>query len=228
MDIVLKLENFEGPLDLLLELIDKKKVKIEEIQISQLIDEYLEIIVKTQEENLEIKAEFVVIASELLFMKALSLSKVEKAKEKEEELRERLEEYKIFKELGMQLSLFEKEYNISYSRGEGKRAIKKIKKDYDLLNFGEKELFELYQKYSKDFEEKEYLELTLDKTYSLKEEMDRLYLYIYQKKYSFQELFDFAENRTHLIYIFLGILELYKDGKIEIEKEGVRRCLKVQ
>lgn len=228
MDIVLKLENFEGPLDLLLELIDKKKVKIEEIQISQLIDEYLEIIVKTQEENLEIKAEFVVIASELLFMKALSLSKVEKAKEKEEELRERLEEYKIFKELGMQLSLFEKEYNISYSRGEGKRAIKKIKKDYDLLNFGEKELFELYQKYSKGFEEKEYLELTLDKTYSLKEEMDRLYLYIYQKKYSFQELFDFAENRTHLIYIFLGILELYKDGKIEIEKEGVRRCLKVQ
>lgn len=228
MDIILKLENFEGPLDLLLELINKKKLKIVEIQISQLIDDYLEIIQKTQEENLEMKAEFVVIASELLVMKALSLSKVEKAREKEEELRGRLEEYKIFKELGMQLSLFEKEYNISYSRGEGKRAIKKIKKEYDLLNFGEKELFDLYRKYSKGFEEKEYLELTLDKAYSLKEEMDRLYLYIYQKNYSFQELFDFAENRNHLIYIFLGILELYKDGKIEIEEEGVRRCSKAQ
>lgn len=228
MDIVLKLENFEGPLDLLLELIDKKKVKIAEIQISQLIDEYLEIIAQTEEEHLEIKAEFAVVASELLVMKALSLSKVEKAKEKEEELRGRLEEYKIFKDLGVQLSLFEKEYNISYSRGEGKRSIKKIKKDYDLLNFGEKELFELYKKYSKDFEDREYLELALDKAYSLKEEMDKLYLYIYQKNYSFEALFDFAENRNHLIYIFLAILELYKDGKIEIEEEGVRRCLKVQ
>lgn len=228
MDIVLKLENFEGPLDLLLELIDKKKVKIAEIQISQLIDEYLEIIAQTEEEHVEIKAEFAVVASELLVMKALSLSKVEKAKEKEEELRGRLEEYKIFKDLGVQLSLFEKEYNISYSRGEGKRSIKKIKKDYDLLNFGEKELFELYKKYSKDFEDREYLELALDKAYSLKEEMDKLYLYIYQKNYSFEALFDFAENRNHLIYIFLAILELYKDGKIEIEEEGVRRCLKVQ
>lgn len=228
MEIVLKLENFEGPLDLLLELISKKKVKIAEIQISQLIDEYLDIISKSEKENLEIKAEFVVVASELLMMKALSLSKVEKAKEKEEELRGRLEEYKIFKDLGVQLSLFEKEYNISYSRGEGKRAIRKIKKDYDLLDFGGKELFELYQRYSVELEEREYLELALDRAYSLKEEMEKTYLYIYQKNYSFEELFQLAENRMHLIYIFLAILELYKDGKIEIEAEGVKRCLKVQ
>lgn len=228
MDIVLKLENFEGPLDLLLELIEKKKVKIAEIKISDLIDEYLEIISKSQEENLEIKSEFAVVASELLMMKALSLSKVEKAKEKEEELRGRLEEYKIFKDLGAQLSLFEKEYNISYSRGEGKRAIKKIRKDYDLLDFGGKELFELYKKYSEEWAEKEYLELALEKAYSLKEEMDKLYLHIYQRAYSFRELFDLAENRSHLIYIFLAILELYKDGKIEIENEGVRKCLKAQ
>lgn len=228
MDIVLRLENFEGPLDLLLELINKKKVAIAEIQISQLIDDYLEIIQKNQEENWEMKAEFLVIASELLMMKALSLVKREEAKEKEEELRGRLEEYKIFKELGTQLSLFEKEYNISYSRGEGKKVIKKIKKDYDLLNFGAKELYQVYQQYSKDLEERDYLELALEKNYSLHEEMDKLYLCIYQREYTFQELFSLAENRNHLIYIFLSILELYKDGKIEIEEKGVRRCLKVQ
>ena len=208
MDVVLKLENFEGPLDLLLQLIEKKKVKIAEIQISQLIDEYLEIISQAKEENLELKADFLVVASELLEMKALSLLKLEKEKEKEEELRGRLEEYKIFKELGVQLSLFEKEY--------------------DLIHFGSNDLYQIYKKYSEQLEKKEYLELALEKAYSLRDEMDKLYLHIYQKNYSFAELFDFAENKTHLIYIFLAILELYKDGKIEIEEEGVRKCLKAQ
>lgn len=228
MDVVLKLENFEGPLDLLLQLIEKKKVKIAEIQISQLIDEYLEIISQAKKENLELKADFLVVASELLEMKALSLLKLEKEKEKEEELRGRLEEYKIFKELGVQLSLFEKEYNISYSRGEGRKVIKKIKKEYDLIHFGSNDLYQIYKKYSEQLEKKEYLELALEKAYSLRDEMDKLYLHIYQKNYSFAELFDFAENKTHLIYIFLAILELYKDGKIEIEEEGVRKCLKAQ
>ncbi|MDK4491907.1 segregation/condensation protein A, partial [Fusobacterium necrophorum] len=66
MEVVLKLENFEGPLDLLLQLIEKKKVKIAEIQISELIDEYLELISQAKEENLQLKAEFLVVASELL------------------------------------------------------------------------------------------------------------------------------------------------------------------
>lgn len=228
MEVVLKLENFEGPLDLLLQLIEKKKVKIAEIQISELIDEYLELISQVKEENLELKAEFLVVASELLEMKALSLLKLEKEKEREEELRGRLEEYKIFKELGVQLSLFEKEYNISYSRGEGRKIIKKINKEYDLLHFGSSDLYRMYQKYSEQWEDKEYLELSLDKAYSLREEMDQLYLRIYQQEYSFSELFELAENRMHLIYIFLAILELYKDGKIEIEREGVRKCLKAQ
>lgn len=226
--IVLKLENFEGPLDLLLQLIEKKKVKIAEIQISQLIDEYLEIVARTQAENLEIKVEFLVLASELLEMKALSLLKLEKEKEKEEEFRERLEEYKLFKDLGAQLSLFEQEYNISYSRGEGKRSIKRIKKDYDLLDFGGSELYALYKKYAEQLEEGEYLELDLEKAYSLELEMEHLYFKIYERDYSFQEIFSLAENRNHLIYLFLAILDLYKDGKIEIDHEGVRRCLKAQ
>ena len=134
MEVVLRLENFEGPSDLLLQLIEKKKVKIAEIQISELIDEYLELISQAKEENLQLKAEFLVVASELLEMKALSLLKLEKEKEREEELRGRLEEYKIFKELGIQLSLFEKEYNISYSRGEGRKIIKKINREITVKN----------------------------------------------------------------------------------------------
>lgn len=65
MDIVLKIDNFEGPLDLLLHLIEKKKLKISEIKISQIIDEYLGVLKEAQEENLHIKVEFLVTASEL-------------------------------------------------------------------------------------------------------------------------------------------------------------------
>ena len=64
MDIVLKIDNFEGPLDLLLHLIEKKKLKISEIKISQIIDEYLGVLKEAQEEeNLHIKVEFLVTAS---------------------------------------------------------------------------------------------------------------------------------------------------------------------
>ncbi len=73
MEIVLKIDNFEGPLDLLLHLIDKKKLKIAEIKISQIIDEYLSILEEAKEENLSIKVDFLVIASELLEIKAAAL-----------------------------------------------------------------------------------------------------------------------------------------------------------
>ena len=73
MDIVLKIDNFEGPLDLLLHLIDKKKLKISEIKISQIIDEYLSILEQAKDENFHIKVEFLVVASELLEIKASTL-----------------------------------------------------------------------------------------------------------------------------------------------------------
>ena len=62
MDIVLKIDNFEGPLDLLLHLIEKKKLKISEIKISQIIDEYLSVLEKAKEENFHIMVEFLVVA----------------------------------------------------------------------------------------------------------------------------------------------------------------------
>ena len=58
MDIVLKIDNFEGPLDLLLHLIEKKKLKISEIKISQIIDEYLSVLEKAKEENFHIMVNF--------------------------------------------------------------------------------------------------------------------------------------------------------------------------
>ena len=62
-EVVVKLNNFEGPFDLLLNLIEKNKMKISDINISQLIDEYLEVLKLYKRENIEIKSDFIIIAS---------------------------------------------------------------------------------------------------------------------------------------------------------------------
>ena len=85
-EVVLKLNNFEGPFDLLLNLIEKNKMKISDINISQLIDEYLEVLKVSKRENIEIKSDFIIIASELIEIKTLNLLNLDKDKEKETNL----------------------------------------------------------------------------------------------------------------------------------------------
>ncbi|WP_286034065.1 segregation and condensation protein A [Fusobacterium necrogenes] len=222
MDIVLKIDNFEGPLDLLLHLIDKKKLKISEIKISQIIDEYLGILKEAQEENLYIKVEFLLIASELLEIKASTLLSINDEENKEKELKRRLEDYKIFKEIALKISEMENEYNISYTRGESRKIIKKTPKEYDISKLQASDLYSVYKRYL-DKNENEYLELELEKKYTLKDEMDRLYLKLYFHNRTFDSIFGEAESRMHLIYIFLAILELYKEGVILIDGEMVKR-----
>lgn len=223
MDIVLKIDNFEGPLDLLLHLIEKKKLKIAEIKISQIIDEYLAILEEAKEQNFHIMVEFLVVASELLEIKASTLLSINNEENKEKELKRRLEDYKLFKEVSEKIGEMENEYNISYSRGEGRKIIKKVAREYDLSKLRVSDLYSAYAKYLKKNEDNEFMELHLNKTYTLKDEMDKLYIKLYSESRTFDSLFGEAENRMHLIYIFLAILELYKDGLIIIEDDVVKK-----
>ena len=218
MEIVLKIDNFEGPLDLLLHLVEKKKMKISEIKISQIIDEYLQYIEKAQSDNLGIKVEFLEIASELLEIRAISILSANKEEEKEKDLKRRLEDYKVFKEVATVIATIECEYNISYTRAEGRKVTKNIPKEFDLTTLKLQDVFNSYVKYLP--KDEEYLEIEIEKRYSLKEEMDRIKVILYSTEKTVVELFRRAENRTHLVYIFLAILDLYRDGIISIEGEG--------
>ena len=223
-EVVLKLNNFEGPFDLLLNLIEKNKMKISDINISQLIDEYLEVLKVSKKENIEIKSDFIIIASELIEIKTLNLLNLDKDKEKETNLRRRLEEHKIFKEVIPKVAKLEKEFNISYSRGESKRVIKKIAKDYDLTSLTTDDIFEVYKKYFDTVDMSEMMELNLMKQYDIKEVMDNILMKVYFKKWLIDNLFLEAENKLHLIYIFLAILELYKDAKVNIDNGEITKC----
>ncbi|MGL5123571.1 MAG: segregation and condensation protein A [Fusobacteriaceae bacterium] len=222
MEIILNLENFQGPLDLLLHLVEKKKIKLSDISIINLIDDYIEIIEKMKKNNLTLKVEFILIASELLEIKALDLIKSEQKRDKEEDLKRRLEEYKKIKELSIEISKLEKHYNVSYSKAEGKKIKKKPSKEYLLKDLKQMDLFIHYQKYL-DINENEFIELDLEKNYSMEDEYEKIYLFILEKSRNIEEIFQRAHTKLHLIYLFLSILELYKEGLIEIDKNVISK-----
>ena len=98
----LKLDNFEGPLDLLVYLIDKDKMDIYKVNISDIADQYIRYIEEQQQMNLEIASEFLVMASTLLLIKSKGLLPKEvedEAEITEEELIRRILEYKKYKEI---------------------------------------------------------------------------------------------------------------------------------
>ena len=223
-ELVVKVNNFEGPFDLLLNLIEKKKMMISDINISQLIDEYLEVLKLSERENIEIKSDFIIIASELIEINTLNLLNMHCDPEKARTLKRRWEEHKLFKELTPKVANLEKEFNISYSRGESKRTIKKIAKDYDLTSLTTDDIFDVYKKYFDSVDMSEFMELNLIKQYDIKEIMDNILIKIYFKNWLIDDLFLEAENKLHLIYIFLAILELYKDAKINIDDGEIRKC----
>ena len=100
-----KIENFEGPLDLLCHLVEKNKMNIYDIAISEITDQYVEYINSMQEMNLEVTGDFLIMASNLLYIKSKLLLPVEKKEDEEleeelkEELISRIIEYKKIKEV---------------------------------------------------------------------------------------------------------------------------------
>ena len=111
----LRLDNFEGPLDLLCYLIDKNKMDIYKVSISDITDQYIEYLKKQENLNLEIASEFLVMASTLLLIKSKGLlpkNVEDEAELSEEELLRRILEYKKYKEIS---KLF-KERIVVYSK----------------------------------------------------------------------------------------------------------------
>jgi len=220
MKLEVKLENFEGPLDLLLHLLEKKEMIITEIKISELIDEYLLLINNAQSKNIIIKVEFLGIASELLEIKALSILDMRRKEEKEEALTQKLAEYKMFKEISEKIREYENEYNISYTRfSKGKNIIKVPNTEFDLSNLDGNLIFKMYSKY---IENKEIYEIDIKVKYDLSEEKEKMELTLpLEREVYFEDIFSEAKDNLHLVYLFLSVLELYRENKIEISDNGI-------
>ena len=132
----IKINNFEGPLDLLCHLIDKNKMDISDINLSEISEQYIEYLKEQEELNLEIASEFLVMASTLLYLKSKKLlPKQEEETEEltEEELIKRIIEYKKYKEISKKLKEMYEVYSKRVFKLPDEIQLPKqqLEKDYD-------------------------------------------------------------------------------------------------
>lgn len=223
----IKIDNFEGPLDLLCHLIDKNKMNIYDINLSEITDQYIDYLKEQESLNLEIASEFLVMASTLLFLKSKNLlPKQEEDQEEltEEELIRRIIEYKKFKEISKAL----KENYLIYSnryfnrQEEIELPKRKIEKEYDkeLLPEIYKQLVERNnEKINQNAKNIEKIAITDNYTVASKvKEMFKVL--VKQKRFVFNKLFSINKhNKQEVVTAFSGLLELSRRSKVETTQE---------
>lgn len=236
MGISVKLEAFEGPLDLLLHLIDKNKVNIYDIPIADITEQYMEYVRKMQEENLDIVSEFLVMAATLLDIKCRMLLPKEVDEEGNEEdpraeLVEQLLEYKLFKAMaeelkGQQLDALKTYYRkpdipeevsgytppVDLNEVVGDVNLIKLNAIFaDVMKRKEDKVDPVRSKFGKI--EKEEVTMS-EKLVDIKAFM------MEHKSFGFRELLMKGTSKVAVIVTFLVVLELMKTGFITVKQEG--------
>lgn len=223
--IKIKTENFEGPLDLLIHLIEKKKMDINAINISQIIDDYLSYIHAQKELNLKIKIEFLVMATDLIEIKAYSVLNRDKKLEKIENLEKKIIEYQLFKEISELFSKHENEYNIPYTR-TGTESMGSEVIEYDISSLSLDNLFKSLKNLitsklndRNKFEEKMIVNLEED-DYSAEDAYTEVSQIIQiNNQVEFNHLLKNKFSKSRIVTLFLCILDMFKNGEIDIIAE---------
>lgn len=219
--IQIKIENFEGPLDLLLHLIEKKKMDINSINVSQIIDDYLNYIHAQKELNLKIKVEFLIMATDLIEIKAYSILNRDKKFEKIENLEKKIIEYQLFKEISELFSKYENEYNVPYTKTGTESIGSEIEYDISSLNLDNlfkslKNLINSKMIKKNNFEERMILNLE-DDNYSTEEAHNEISEIIKgDRKVEFNHLLKNKFSKSRIVTLFLCILDMFKNGEIDI------------
>lgn len=235
--ISVKLEAFDGPLDLLLHLIEKDKIDIFDIPIVQITGQYMEIIAQMEEKDMDVMSDFLVMAATLLKIKSKMLLPAEINEDGEEEdpraeLVERLLEYKTYKYASYEL----KDRQLDASRLLFKEASlpDEVADYHEEVDIGEllsdvtlaklQNIFHSVMK--KQIDKIDPIRSKFGKiekeTVSLEDRM--LYIEEYamlHRQFSFRDLLEQQPDKTMVIVSFLGILELMKTGKLRIVQENI-------
>ena len=223
----IKLDNFEGPLDLLCHLVDKNKMDINQIKISEITDQYIDYINKMQELNLDVTSEFILMASTLLFIKSKSLlpKQVEdEAELTEEELIHRIIEYKKYKEISKKLKELYQVYSKRFYKVPDKIELpaRKLEQNYskDLIEQSYKNLLEKNKsKINKNAINIEKIAIT--ETVTVTSKVKDIFKELIKKpRFIFSKLCTAKKyTRLETVTAFSGILELTRRNKIRAQQE---------
>ena len=232
----IKLENFEGPLDLLCHLIDKNKMDIYDINLSEITDQYIEYINQMEKMNLEVTSEFLVMSSTLLCLKSKHL--LPKAQEDEEEITEeelirRIIEYKKYKEITQKLKANFIEYSKRFYKKveEIELPKQKIEKEYN-----NEMIPEAYKNILKKNTEKinqnasNIEKIAITETYTVGDTVKEMYRALIKfKKFTFNKLFSVKKrNKKEVVTAFSGLLEMSRRNKIKTEQSELFGDIEVE
>ena len=223
----IKLDNFEGPLDLLCHLVDKNKMDINQIKISEITDQYIDYINKMQELNLDVTSEFILMASTLLFIKSKSLlpKQVEdEAELTEEELVHRIIEYKKYKEISKKLKELYQVYSKRFYKVPDKIELpaRKLEQNYskDLIEQSYKNLVEK-NKSKKNKNAINIEKIAITETVTVTSKVKDIFKELIKKpRFIFSKLCSAKKyTRLETVTAFSGILELTRRNKIKAQQE---------
>ena len=217
-----KLEGFEGPLDLLLHLVEKEEMDIYDIQISQITDRYLEYINLMEQLDLDVASEFLVMAATLLHIKSQSIlpqltADAEYTLGDQAELVRQLLEYKRFKEAAQALDVYAERRTLLYSRSPKLHADLDGTREFEI----KATLFDLLTAFKNvndrvaeiDFEE--VYETVEEEAITVEDKIDFIDRQLVNAdQLLFEDLFPLSASKTDRIVTFLAILELIRIGRI--------------
>ena len=217
-----KLEGFEGPLDLLLHLIEKEEMDIYDIQISQITDRYLEYINLMEQLDLDVASEFLVMAATLLHIKSQSIlphltTDGEQVLGDQAELVRQLLEYKRFKEAAGALDICAERRTRLYSRSpelhadlDGTREFEIRATLFDLLT-----AFKNVNDRAAEIDLEEVYETVEEETITVEDKIAFIDRQLENTdQLLFEDLFPLSSSKTDRIVTFLAILELIRIGRI--------------
>jgi len=218
-----KLEVFEGPMDLLLQLIAKKKVSINDVPLMEIIEQYLDYVRQMQEDNLDISSEFLEMAARLLYIKTVSLLPVhEEAEKLVEELRGELTEYQDCKLVAGKLQNQAKGFDF-YSRPP-----EEIEVDMTYTRIHEPaEIFKAYMaavgkgKRKLPPQIEAFRGIVAHKIVSVASRISFIIDKFKSKKnHRFISFFEESESRSEMVATFLALLAMAKAKRIHIDGDG--------
>ena len=238
MNMNFKLQVFEGPLDLLLHLIEKNKIDIYDIPIAEITDQYISYVDEMKRQDMDVMSEFLVMAATLLSIKAKMLLPVEEVEDEEEDLDPRAElvqqllEYKMYKCMAAELRdrqlaaghVFYKEPTIPTEvlKYEEPVDVDELVSDLTLQRLNA--IFQSVLKREKnrvDPIRSRFGEIKKEEV-SMEEKMEWLLDYARtHRTFSFRQLLESQHSKVQIIVTFLSILELMKSGELFIIQEKI-------
>lgn len=223
----IKIQNFEGPLDLLCHLIDVNKMDIYDVNINSITDQYLEYIKAMEEMDLELTSEFLIMASNLLYIKSKKLlPRVEDEEEtiSEEELIQRIIEYKQYKEITNKFREMYLENNKRFFRTEEKITLPKQKLE---VQYTEKDIVNIYKEIVErtsvraNRNAKNLEKIALIENYSVGDTVKTMFrALIKNSNFVFNKLFALNKCKPQeVVTAFSGLLEMSRKNKVETKQE---------